>query len=66
MELVVYPLLSTRSRRAMLKTARRFGHYYNYRPRGNLIQRLSQQLNTTPAEVLEQIKKERNYLLKDL
>lgn len=62
MELVIYPRLSTRSRRALVRTNKQYGNLYTYKPRGNLIRRLAQDLNWTPEKVLEQIKKERKHL----
>jgi hypothetical protein len=43
MDIVIYPLLGTTSRRAMLKEKSRFGRSYTYRPRGNLLIRLSKE-----------------------
>ena len=40
----------------------KFGRPYNYTPRAHLMTRLSEDLNLTPEEVLEQIAKERDAL----
>lgn len=64
MKLVIYPLLSTQSRRAMVREYKKFGHTYNYRPRGHLIKRLCEKLAISPDKVLDQIQKERDYIIK--
>lgn len=63
MELKLYHHLSTRSKRALLKTKGRFGNPYFYQPRGTLLQRLSQEFGMSLSEVANQLKKERSYLL---
>jgi hypothetical protein len=63
MDLIIYPLLGTTSRRAMLKAKSRFGRTYAYRPRGNLLNRLSQQTGMPVEQVLSQIGRERQYFL---
>jgi hypothetical protein len=64
MELICYPLLSTRSRRALQKRKGRWGHRYQYVPRANLIDRLARELNLPVEQVHEQLQRERNFLLK--
>lgn len=64
MELILYPRLSTRSQRAMLKTKKAFGHPYHYTPRGNLLQRLSRETGMSIDEVVARLDLERDYLLK--
>lgn len=66
MKLVVYPKLSTRSRRAIRRVYWKFGNFYEYKPRGNLIERLAKQLQMSKSDVLDQIQKERQFLIKDL
>lgn len=66
MNLICYPLLSTRSKRAILKTKKSWGHVYWYNPRGDLLVRLSKQLNLPITKVVEQLEKEREFLLKGL
>ena len=62
----VFPRLSTSSRRSFIRLRGKFGRPYDYRPRGQLIQRLATELSLTPEEVLEQIYKERAELTRDL
>jgi len=64
MELKVYSRLSTRSRRAIVKTKGRFGRSYQYSPRGTLLERLSLELGMSREQVYSQIMQEREYLLK--
>jgi hypothetical protein len=65
-QLVIYPKLSTRSRRAMLRTKSRYGIPKEYRPRGHLVLRLSTELGMTKEQVLDQIQEERKYFLRIL
>lgn len=64
-ELKLYPLLGTRSRRGLYKTHRRNYAYTRtyYVPRYNLVLRLSRQTGLSPEAVYEQMKRERDYLL---
>lgn len=64
MRLVCYPLLATKSRRAFMRTKTSWGNTYNYRPRGDLLERLSKKLNWTKEQVLDQLVQERSHLLK--
>jgi hypothetical protein len=66
MNLIVYPRLSTRSRRAMLRLKRRSGKPCVYTPHGDLLDRLVGELKLSKEQVLEQIKQERQYLIKVL
>jgi len=63
MELRAYFLLSTRSRRAIVKTKGRFGRSYQYSPRGNLLDRLSRELGASREQVYSLLMQEREYLL---
>jgi hypothetical protein len=63
MNIVIYPLLGTTSRRAMLRKKSRFGRNFNYRPRGNLLARLSQATGMPVEKVLSQIAREQQYFL---
>ncbi len=63
MELLLYPKLSTCSRRAIKRKRGRYGNPYEYRPYGNLVRRLSQETGQSQEWVLDQLTKERNYLL---
>lgn len=64
MDLICYPLLGTRSRRALKREKTNFGHRYHYNPRGNLLSRLAQDLGMTTDAVHAQLMKERAYLIK--
>lgn len=66
MELVLWYKLGTRSRRAMLRVKKKWGHAYHYSPRSDLLQRLSQESHLTIEEVVVQLNKERDYLLRQL
>jgi hypothetical protein len=63
MELFLYRKLSTRSRRAIRRKISRFGRPYEYRPRGNLLKRLSEESGLSKEQVLEKLMEERGYLL---
>lgn len=63
MELIIYPRLSTRSKRAIIREKKRYGHRYAYVPRYQLIERLKSELGWSTAEVLAQIARERKWLL---
>jgi len=66
MNLLLYPLLSTRSRRALLKTKNRGQRDYVYNPRGNLLERLATETGLSKAQVYDQLLQEREYLIKQL
>jgi hypothetical protein len=63
MDIVIYPLLGTTSRRAMVREKSRFGRPYVYRPRGNLLDRLSTETGMSKNAVLRQIARERQQLI---
>lgn len=67
MDLIVYPLLCPESKKAMIRSKRKYGpkwgHPYYYEPNGRLLNRLAVKLRMTPTEVRERIMKEREYLL---
>jgi hypothetical protein len=63
MDFVIYPLLGTTSRRAMVREKSRFGRPYVYQPRGNLLDRLSAETGMTKNAVLRQIARERQQLI---
>lgn len=65
MELLLYPKLGTPSRRAMRKAKTHYGRPYEYRPRGNLIRRLSHETGLTPTQVWDRLMEEREYLLRE-
>jgi hypothetical protein len=63
MDIIIYPLLGTTSRRAMVREKSRLGRPYAYRPRGNLLDRLSAETGMTKNAVLRQIARERQQLI---
>jgi len=63
MELFFYYKLGTCSRRAIRRKNSRFGRPYDYRPRGNLLRRLSEESGFSKEQVLEKLMAERDYLL---
>jgi hypothetical protein len=63
MQLVLYPKLCTRSKRAITKRKKQWGHDYIYNPRGNLLERLSQETGLNIEQVYLQLIREREYLL---
>jgi len=63
MSIVIYHLLGTTSRKAMVREKSRFGRPYVYRPRGNLLERLSAETGMTKNAVLRQIARERQQLM---
>lgn len=62
-DLVVWPILNARSKRAILRQKKRWGHPYEYKPRRDLLARLSEELKMTEEQVKDQIDKEREWLL---
>lgn len=68
MQLIIYPLLSTYSRSAILRTKEKYGAHggqpYKYEIRGQTLQRLAKETAMTLTEVREQVIKEREYLKK--
>jgi hypothetical protein len=66
MELLFYPKLGTRSRRALVRRTHRThrgSQLHNYSPKGTLLQRLARETGMTVSEVCLQLQKEREYLL---
>ncbi len=63
MNLKLYPLLNLRSKRAMLRRRKRWGHYYSYKPKYILLSRLSQQTGMTIDGVRQRLQDEREWLL---
>lgn len=61
--LILYPRLNLRSKRAIIKTKKRWGHPYRYNPRQILLSRLSQETGMSEEQVREQLIKEREWLL---
>lgn len=64
MEFICYHRLSTRSKRALVRQKKNWGNLYAYNPRGNLLQRLSKELNMPIQEVAAQLHRERNEILR--
>lgn len=60
-----YYLLHRESKSAMLRTKTRWGKAYEYRPRGNLLRRISKILKISLEEAYDMLLKEREYLLQD-
>ena len=60
-----YYLLHRESKSAMLRTKTRWGKAYEYRPRGNLLRRISKTLKISLEEAYDMLMKEREYLLQD-
>lgn len=58
--------LTTRSRRALTKTAKKFGHKYYYKPRSDLVQNLSRKLNRPPFEIANDLMEMRQDFLKSV
>lgn len=63
MDIIIYPLLGTTSRKAMVREKSRFGLPYIYRPRGDLLDRLSAETGMPKDSVLRQIARERQQLI---
>lgn len=64
MILKFYSRLSTRSRRAILRQTKKWGHENIYFPRYQLVKNLMTEFNMTENEVLDQLQKEREFLLR--
>lgn len=62
-DLILYPRLSTRSRRAIRRVKKRWGQPYEYRPRGNLLRRLANETGQTLEWVFDRLLEERAYLI---
>jgi hypothetical protein len=71
MEIKLYPLLSTCSKRALTKRYYKYskthpgGQPYRYNPRGRLLNRLSRETMMSVDEVYLQLLAEREYLLRN-
>lgn len=64
MELKLYYLLSTRSRRAIVRQKTSWGNLYTYTPRGDLLTRLAKETGWTKKKVAEQLYRERFEILR--
>ena len=58
--------MNLRSRRAILRIRKRWGHPVNYSPRRALVERLADELNLSTEAVLVQLQKEREFLLEHI
>ena len=58
--------MNLRSKRAILRTRKRWGHPVGYNPRRALVERLASELNLSTEAVLEQLQKERQFLLEHI
>lgn len=63
-QIILYPKLSTRSKRAILKIKKRYGRLYHYKPKGILLERLAKETGWTIDQVHDQLLRERAVLLK--
>lgn len=66
MKLLLYPKLSTCSKRAIRRVKKRWGHPYEYRPRGNLVKRLAIETGYSEEWVYDRLLEEREYLISQL
>lgn len=64
MILILYPKLCSRSRTAIKRKYKKFGHPYHYSPRGDLLKRLAEEMDWTIDQVYQQLMKERSHLMK--
>ncbi len=63
-EFPLYRRLCTCSRRAIVRTRKKYGHPYTYNPRGNLLQRLSRETGMPLQQVYVQLMRERAELIR--
>lgn len=66
MKLICYPRMHTTAKRAILRTRKRWGHPVRYNPRRVLVERLASELNLSSEAVLDQLQKEREFLLEHI
>jgi len=71
MDLIMWPLLGTTSRRALTRTQSnpfgpRRGQPYIYNPRRDLVKRLERDTGWERGEIVKQLRKERDYLLREM
>lgn len=67
MNLIFYPQLGTRSKRALMRRTRQTHkglQPHTYKPKGNLLTRLARESGMSVDQVYDQLQKERAYLLK--
>ena len=60
MRFLIFPMLSTRSKRAALKNPKykHKGRFLSYYPRPHLMERLTRELNMSESQVMEQLNRE--------
>lgn len=63
MDLILYGMLSTRSRRAINRKYGRWGHVYKYLPRETLLANLAKETGWSKESVRQQLYRERAFLL---
>ena len=64
-DFLLYPKLSTCSKRAIRRAKRRNGMPYNYVPHGNLIRRLSRETGLSIDDVYSRLIEERAEILRE-
>lgn len=64
MEIKLFPLLSTRSQRSMLKNRSKLRNKKTYNPHYNLIRRLADETGMSEMETRQQLLRERQFMLK--
>lgn len=65
MELIFFPNLNTRTRRAMRRSRGKFGRPYRYSPRRDLLENLAVKHGMTVAQVNDQLVREHLWLIKN-
>lgn len=63
MNLKLYPMLGTDSKKALVRKNSYWGKPYLYRPRGTLLIRLARETGLTIDQVRSQLEREREYLI---
>ncbi|WP_013320978.1 hypothetical protein [Gloeothece verrucosa] len=66
MDTPLYDKANRNTRKAMARYKKKWGHINWYRPRPQMLQRWMEELGWTEEQVLEQLSKERRYLIKEL
>lgn len=65
MDTPLYDLAHRNTRKAMTRYKNKWGHINWYRPRPQMLYRWMEELGWTEKQVLEQLSKERRYLVKE-
>lgn len=66
MELKLYPLLSWKAQKNFTKRKFRYGKEVEYKPHGVVVKQLKAKTGMDATKIYEQLKKERQYLLKSM